>query len=493
MFHSEKPGTLVVRAMRPAALAKVLGLCLALAAPTTARADSFTGEDWIVRFNLPDQTTSYSKISPDEFVLRDAWLARIDALQANDSACLSTYTFSGPSASCGAAGPILGAISNALARGAKIGFVVGKDVDVATNFWTGCSLQSLSIRSGNALRLAQAPSTGIMHNKLGVFWYNATREPWVLSGSWNFTGGASSEQWNVLVEIRNAELATAVSNELAQLLGGHFHDDKTKSHEPDDTHFRLDSSPAESWIRFAPYPDGNYGGNNALRDITNAIAHATNSIYFSLNKLSRADVVDQLILACNRGVTVQGTIPKSDRSNPSGASYAMYTNLLYSPAYTTGNRVQLYDAWYSTERAKYDSTNRDLVHTKYMLIDPFGAKPMVIHGSANWTAAGLVQTSSNDENVLFLSHRRLALAFLAQFIAETGVPRPWIFSVVPGRAGLDISYWLPVSANSWALEMSPSLTKTNWGKIKTLSTTPGTNTVSVATTNSTGFFLIRDE
>ena len=469
---------------------------VAFLALAPARAGTVTGADWIVRFNLPDQTTSYKTIGPDEFVIRDAWLARIDALKKGDWACLSTYTFSGPSESSGAAGPILGAISNALARGASVGFVAAYGVDVASNYWPGCSLKSLSSRKTNPLKLSRAPSGGIMHDKLGVFWYKTTKERWVLSGSWNYTGGASSQQWNILTEIRNDALAAAVSNELSQMLAGHFHSDKDKSHAPDNTRFRLASAPADSWVRFAPYPDGAYGGDNALRDITNAIAGATTDIYFSLNKLTRQDVVDQLVRACNRGVTVHGVIPKSDRLYPGSDSYAMYTNLLYSPAYTTANRVRLYDAYYAADRTSYDNNNRDLVHTKYMVIDPLGAKPLVIHGSANWTASALVLTSANDENVLFLSHPGIASAFLAQFAAETDGLNPLLLSMAPAKGGaLSISYWLPplpAASLPKSLAASPSLALPSWTPLATLAASPGTHVLSIpATTNSARFFRLQ--
>ena len=460
--------------------------------PWAAGAGSVTGADWVVRFNLPDQTTSPKTIGPDEFVIRDAWLGRIDALKKGDWACLSTYTFSGPSESVGAAGPILFAVSNALARGAGVGFVAGNSVDVTSNYWPGCSLQKLASRKTNPLKLSRAPSGGIMHDKLGVFHYASKRERWVLSGSWNYTGGASSQQWNILTEIRNDALATAVSNELSQMLSGVFHANAAKSHAPDGTRFRLAGAAADSWVRFAPYPEGSYGGNNALRDITNAIAHATNSIFFSLNKLTRADVVDQLIAACNRGVEVRGVIPKSDRLVASDDSYAMYTNLLRSSAYKTGNRVRLYDAYYAADRASHDNNNRDLVHTKYMLVDPDGSSPVVIHGSANWTASALVSTSQNDENVLFLSHPGIAAAFLAQFAAETDGMNPALLDMGVGNGRLSLTYWLPplpAASLPSTLASSPSLTATNWTRLESLDRTPGTHTLTVPMPDRPMLFL----
>ncbi len=111
----------------------LLGVCCGAAWIGAARADTYAGATWAVHFNRPDQTTSASSIGPDEFVLRDALLTRIQALTNGDWACLATFTSSGNTAAGGAAGPVLAAVSNALARGAKVGFVVDNGVDVSSN------------------------------------------------------------------------------------------------------------------------------------------------------------------------------------------------------------------------------------------------------------------------------------------------------------------------------------------------------------------------
>ena len=257
----------------------------------------------MVRFNRPDQTTTLTSIGPDEYVIREAFLARIDALQSQDWGCLAAFTFSGNSEGAGAAGPVLLAMSNALSRGAKLAFVADNGVNITSNYWPGISLTGLSTRAGNKLELKRAPNdSGIMHDKVGVFWYRAQTQAWVLTGSWNFTGGASSQQWNILAEIQNNALAAAYSNEMRQMLNGNFHASAAKSHAHDGTRFRLPDSARDSWVRFSPYPDKTYGGSNALTDVVAAIDAATHTIVFALNKLTRPDVVSALIRACNRGV-----------------------------------------------------------------------------------------------------------------------------------------------------------------------------------------------
>ena len=468
-------------------------LTCAAALVRAAPADSYTGATWAAHFNRPDQTTSASSIGPDEFVLRDALLARIDALESGDWACLATYTFSGNTAAGGGAGPILAAVSNALARGVRVGFVVDNGVDVVSNYWPGVSLSGLASRPGNALELSRAPAdSGIMHDKVGVFWYRGAGLAWVLSGSWNFTGGASSQQWNVLTEIQDNGLAAAYSNEMRELLSGRFHSSTNKSHAPDGTRFRIAGMGRDGWVRFAPYPDGKYGGSNALTDVVAAIDGAREEIFFGLNKLTRPDVANALIRACDRGVVVHGTIPRSDRSLPGQDSYAAYQMLLQPTNYATRNRVRMYEAYYDAARTRYDNNNRDLVHAKYMVVDPRGTNPLVIQGSANWTAGALVLTSSNDENVQFLPHAGIAEAFRAQFAAMTDGMKPWCALRTAGPLTW-LDCWLPES-DPYELVFTTNLLggASAWtNRVAELPAARGTNSVPLELGGTRQFFRVR--
>jgi len=402
-----------------------LAPCAAALLPAPAAADTLSGPGWSVVFNRPDQTTSATSLGEGEFDIRDAFVARLDALESGDSAMLATYTFSGGEGDNGGAGVVLRAVSNALARGASVGFVVGSGVDTANEFASGCSLASLAARATNPLVLSQAPSGGVMHHKVGVFTYAASGEKRLLAASWNFTAGASSQQWNVLFETTNATLHAAYSRELSQLLGGTFHHAADKAHF--DAAFRTYDSHADGAVRFSPYAESGADGDNALRDITNRIAKARSSIWFALNKQTRAVVTDQLVAAADRGVEVHGVIPKSDRAATNDASYAQWERLSDRASYATTNRVHLHEAWTSSAQTERDDGASDLVHCKYMVLDPGTAHPWVIHGSANWTAAALSSTPSqyvNDENVLFIPDSAVAFAFLQQFAAMTGVSVP---------------------------------------------------------------------
>lgn len=386
----------------------------------TAGAVSITGDTWTVHFNLPDQDTSIGTSGdPEEWVIREALLKLINALQNGHKAALAVYSFSGDTIVAGAAGPIINAINSALDRGASVSFAVDPYVSTTTVYGGTNSLATLAARPVNPLILVKDDSTdsAVMHHKLGLFDYGGGNRQ-VFIASWNFTGGASSLQWNIALVASNAALYSIYTNEMAELLAGRFHDHAAKSHAHDGMIFRLDPDDAESWVRFAPYPES-YGGNNAERDITNAIAQAQEQIVFALNKLTRATICSQLIAAANRGVLVHGVMPGSD-TNPGGDSYSIYTNLLYSPLYTTTNRVHMLTAYAKADYTAVDSGETDLVHTKYMIIDPFAENPMLIHGSANWTATALVYTNGNDENVNFIRNAKVARAFYAHFKRVTG-------------------------------------------------------------------------
>ena len=472
----------------------------ALLTTAIARGDVVTGENWRVVFNRPDQTTTLTSIGPNEFDIRDAFLERINALQAGDSGWLATYTFTGSYAQNGAAGPILAAVSNALARGARMGFVVGSGVDLTEEFWPGCSLQSLSKRKGNALEIARAPAKGIMHHKVGAFFYQATGEARLLTASWNFTAWASSRQWNILTDFANRDLAVAYSNEVRELLRGYFHSNPNKSRVPQDKMpFRTPAAAADGWSRFAPYPSNKSGGDNAQTQITNRIGHARESIWFALNKQTRAVVTDQLIAACDRGVEVHGVIPVSDRKTATGNSYEQYQRMLDPANYATTNRVHLHDAFY-----KYNDTVRDtgqvsdLVHCKYMVIDPFGRSPWVIHGSANWTLTALATTNtqtSNDENVLFIPDGGVARAFLSQFEAMTGVaaiePDPMsqvrLAATVGAGGTMQLACVLPEGASGRLVAADDLQT---WEVVQTWELSAGSNTVSVSKTAARRFYRV---
>lgn len=426
--------------MKPTRLVLLaFALCLpALPAPGL----SITGADWRIHFNGPDQDASFSAITVEEYAIRDALVARIDALQAGHRAWLATYTFSGSNLVSGGAGAILKATEDALNRGATVAFVVDGGVDLHARNGGSNTLAGLAGRPLNPLQLVQDDSaSGIMHDKLGLFDYGSTNR-WVFITSWNFTGGASINQWNIALELQHAALFNAYSNEFAELLAGRFHDDAGKSHAHNNAAFTLADAWAPGWVRFGPHPSSIDGGDHAARDLTNWFGQARHQIVFALNQLTHGTVATSLVQAANRGVQIDGVMPRSD-TDPGETSAALYGYLTNVTSYATTNRIRFWPAHTRPDGATNDTGQADLVHAKWAVVDPFGEQPGVIHGSANWTFSALQSGSFNDENIVFVRHRDIARLFYLHF------------KQITGAFTNSADFWLdlkPVTGRLWAAE-----------------------------------------
>jgi phosphatidylserine/phosphatidylglycerophosphate/cardiolipin synthase-like enzyme len=76
-------------------------------------------------------------------------------------------------------------------------------------------------------------------------------------------------------------------------------------------------------------------------------------------------------------------------------------------------KLNQFDRWLA-EDLSHLNTNVKYVHTKYMLIDPLGADPIVITGSANFSEAS---TKNNDENMSIIrGNQRVAEIYLGEFM-----------------------------------------------------------------------------
>ena len=76
-------------------------------------------------------------------------------------------------------------------------------------------------------------------------------------------------------------------------------------------------------------------------------------------------------------------------------------------------RTNQFDGWVK-ERLTGLNSNVRYVHNKFMLVDPLGGKPIVIAGSANFSAPS---TDQNDENMLIVKgNTRVAEIYLGEFM-----------------------------------------------------------------------------
>jgi len=80
-----------------------------------------------------------------------------------------------------------------------------------------------------------------------------------------------------------------------------------------------------------------------------------------------------------------------------------------------GNRIPLsgFDQWLGELDRVTKEVNVHWVHTKFMLIDPLSQDPIVVTGSANFSAAS---TDTNDENMLVIrGDARVADIYFGEF------------------------------------------------------------------------------
>ena len=83
---------------------------------------------------------------------------------------------------------------------------------------------------------------------------------------------------------------------------------------------------------------------------------------------------------------------------------------------SVGHKVELnnFDRWLAEIDRITDEQHVLYVHTKYMLVDPLGATPVVVVGSANFSAAS---TDTNDENMLVIrGNHAVADVYLGEFM-----------------------------------------------------------------------------
>ena len=74
--------------------------------------------------------------------------------------------------------------------------------------------------------------------------------------------------------------------------------------------------------------------------------------------------------------------------------------------------VDWIDGWY--EEPSAIGVNVNWVHTKFMLIDPLGPKPVTLTGSANWSEASV---NTNDENMVVIrGDKRVADIYFGEFM-----------------------------------------------------------------------------
>lgn len=324
--------------------------------------------------------------------------------------------------------PVLKAFGQAAQAGADVQ-IVFDDIDNSEPAHNGKPAQLAAPATKNFQAITDAGiahlstprsnSHYIAHNKFIVLLHHGEPQQ-VWTGSTNITAGGIFGHSNVGHAVRSPQVAAhylSYWNELHSdpaadpLKDWTVGDTTPPDHTPEQLLHLADPSP----------PDGEIGtvfsprhGNKALEWYAKLMEGATSSVFltaaFGVSKELRAVFAEdkpylRYLMLDNRDGKID-TIARGIETDPD--------NEVVAGAFIGEGHD--HDGWHQwvTEHLTGLNNHVHFVHTKYMLIDPLGADPTVITGSANFSDAS---TSANDENMLVIrGDTRVADVYLGEFM-----------------------------------------------------------------------------
>lgn len=244
------------------------------------------------------------------------------------------------------------------------------------------------------------------HNKFAVV--DGTT---VWTGSYNITDSGTNRHNENALSVASSSLATAYTTEFNEMWGatacppGCPNPSRFGSRKTDNTsHLHsIPGAPLRSY--FAP-------SDGVEAQIVQEIQAAQQGIYFCAFTFTSDPISAAMQARMQAGVQVQGVFDNL-QANGTGSEYPILL--------AAGAQVKK-----DTDTVPYG----DILHHKFIVIDPLGTSPKVITGSFNFTATA---ERSNDENVLIIAHQGVAHAYYQEFKARfdgtlwvppTPVPRP---------------------------------------------------------------------
>lgn len=264
------------------------------------------------------------------------------------------------------------ALKDALARGVKIRFVFDSDAS-NTNYYPDTYYLATIFKDNNFDKTRE-----IMHNKFFIF-----DNKKVLTGSTNLSNSdMSAFNSNVMILINSAEIASIYKREFEQMYSGKFHNKKAIVAKKNDSNVRVYFSPKDEII---------------INEVIPLISKAKDYIYIPTFILTHEKLIQNLILAKQRGVNVKIILDSTNQRNLSKIKVLRGSNI---PVKTENFAGKL--------------------HSKSIVVDD---KYLII-GSMNFSISG---ESRNDENVLIIENEELA-KFYKQFFEYLWVkiPDKWL-------------------------------------------------------------------
>jgi phosphatidylserine/phosphatidylglycerophosphate/cardiolipin synthase-like enzyme len=264
--------------------------------------------------------------------------------------------------------------------------------------------------------------TNIQHNKFIVL-LDEGRPIEVWTGSTNLTAGGIFGQSNVGHVVRDAEIASQYLDYWQRLAGDPPRE--APSGQPEEAGFAewnaMQSpvptgpvAPNSTQLIFSPRPN-----EHALDWYAEQMGAAQQSVHFTT-----AFTVAPQILSKALVTPPDGLLRYLLMESVGGRLRAPYEQMRVIPA----NRIAWGDALGAVSAPAHGgdpsmalaealtglNDHVNYLHTKYLLVDPLGADPLVINGSANFSKPSNL---TNDENMIICrGDRRLADIFLSEFM-----------------------------------------------------------------------------
>ena len=350
--------------------------------------------------------------------LDDALLRFIDSCPRGDGLLCCFYEFRYE--------PVAKALVAAIERGVDVRIIVDakkneKGFPRTDNL---AMLRKVGIPAGNR-KLREARASNIQHNKFMVRVAAGERPVEVWTGSTNMSQGGISGQTNVGHWVRDESVAArfAAYWELLFTDPGGTGSDSAAETRKKNAAFRtaveeLSSVPADltkvprgTTVVFSPRPDLTVLDSYArllddARDVgCITLAFGVNPVFKDLLQDNTAQSALVFMLLEKKDEPRPGAETAFVAVNASNNVYKAWGSFIEDPVYN----------WARETNAGLLGLNKHVsfVHSKFLLVDPLSADPIVITGSANFSDPS---TRANDENMIVVrGDRRVADIYLTEF------------------------------------------------------------------------------
>ena len=278
---------------------------------------------------------------------------------------------------------ILRAVNAAKARGVAVRVIFEDDN-------ANISLQDLDAAIP---RIGRQTTQNIMHNKFVVIDANSAEpnQPWVWTGSTNWTPAQLSTDRNNSIAVQDQSLAKVYTVEFNEMWGsGTQATAKFGSLKTDNTphYLNIGGKEVESWFS----PTDNVNGR-----LIAAIQTADNDLHIATMLLTQSDIGSAIVNQIQAKNIGNCTEMIMNEITANTAAQSIYDNIKA----VIGNRIMI------------DNTS-GIMHHKYAIIDAGASQsdPQVFVGSHNWS---LSANTENDENTLIVHDARVTNQYYQEF------------------------------------------------------------------------------